>query len=123
MGRALLAAGAVLGFVGVAAGAFGTHALGARIPEGRLATVRTAADYQLVHALAAIVSGLAAARWSSGWAAAAGWCFVAGGVVFCGSLYALALTDKRAWGAVTPIGGVAFLTGWALLVAAAIAGG
>lgn len=122
MGRALLAAGAVLGFAGVAAGAFGDHALRALISEERLATVRTAAEYQLVHALAAIVAGLAAARWSSGWAAAAGWCFVAGGVVFSGSLYALALTDRRAWGAVTPIGGAAFLLGWALLVAAAIAG-
>ena len=122
MGRALLAAGAVMGFLGVAAGAFGAHAVRSRISPERLDNWKTAADYQLWHALATIASALIAVRWASGAAAAAGWCFVAGVVVFSGSLYALALTDWRKLGAITPIGGVLFLAGWALLVVAAIRG-
>jgi uncharacterized membrane protein YgdD (TMEM256/DUF423 family) len=121
VGRALIGIGAALGLFGVAAGAFGAHALRSRLPEERLANFRTGAEYQLWHALATIGAGLSAARWSSGWAAAAGWAFVIGVLVFSGSLYALALTGKRAWGAVTPIGGAALLAGWALLIAAALA--
>ena len=122
MGRALLAVGAVLGFLGVGAGAFGAHAVHERISAERLENWKTAADYQLWHALATIAAGLLAVRWASGSAAAAGWCFVAGVVVFSGSLYGLALTDRRKLGAITPIGGVLFLVGWALLVVAAIRG-
>ena len=122
MGRALLAAGAVLGFLGVAAGAFGAHAVRERIPAARLDNWKTAADYQLWHALATIVAGFAAARWESGAAAAAGWCFVAGTLLFSGSLYALALTDRRQLGAITPIGGMLLLVGWVLLIVAAIRG-
>ena len=120
MGRSLLVAGAVLGFIGVASGAFGAHAVRGRISAERLENWKTAADYQLWHALATIVAGLAAARWESGAAAAAGWCFVAGTVIFSGSLYALALTDRRRLGAVTPIGGVVLLVGWALLIIAGL---
>ena len=120
MGRALLGAGAALGFLGVAAGAFGAHAVRDRMPAERLENWKTAADYQIWHALATGVAGLATARWESGTAAAAGWCFVAGTVVFSGSLYALALTDRRRFGAITPIGGVILLVGWALLLAAAL---
>jgi len=120
VGRALLVAGAVLGFIGVASGAFGAHAVRGRISAERLENWKTAADYQLWHALATIVAGLAAARWESGAAAAAGWCFVAGTVIFSGSLYALALTDRRRLGAVTPIGGVVLLVGWALLIIAGL---
>ena len=122
MGRALLAVGAALGFIAVAAGAFGAHAVRERIGPERLDTWKTAADSQLWHALATIVAGFAATRWESGAAAAAGWCFVAGSVMFSGSLYALALTDRRRLGAITPIGGVLLLVGWALLVVAAIRG-
>ena len=122
MGRALIGAGALLGFLGVAAGAFGAHAIRERVTPDRLDNWKTAADYQLWHALATIASGLIAVRWASGSAAAAGWCFVAGVVVFSGSLYALALTDRRKLGAITPIGGVLFLVGWALLAVAAIRG-
>ena len=92
MGRALLGAGALLGFLGVATGAFGAHAMRAKLTPERLDNWKTAADYQLWHALATIAAGLAAARWESGVAAAAGWCFVAGTLVFSGSLYALALS-------------------------------
>ena len=122
MGRVLFGLGAILGFLGVAAGAFGAHAIRERVSPERLDNWKTAADYQLWHALATIVSALIAVRWASGSAAAAGWCFVAGVVVFSGSLYALALTDRRKLGAITPIGGVLFLAGWALLVVAAIRG-
>jgi uncharacterized membrane protein YgdD (TMEM256/DUF423 family) len=122
VGRALIGAGALLGFLGVGAGAFGAHAIRQRVTPERLDNWKTAADYQLGHALAAIASGLIAVRWASGAAAAAGWCFVAGVIVFSGSLYALALTDRRKLGAVTPFGGVLFLVGWAFLVVAAIRG-
>jgi uncharacterized membrane protein YgdD (TMEM256/DUF423 family) len=122
VGRALFGIGAVLGFLGVAAGAFGAHAIRQRVTPERLDNWKTAADYQLWHALATVASGLIAVRWASGSAAAAGWCFVAGVVVFSGSLYALALTDRRKLGAITPIGGVLFLAGWAFLALAAIRG-
>jgi uncharacterized membrane protein YgdD (TMEM256/DUF423 family) len=122
VGRALIGAGALLGFIGVAAGAFGAHAIRARVSADRLDNWKTAADYQLWHALATIASGLITVRWASGAAAVAGWCFVGGVVVFSGSLYALALTDRRKLGAITPFGGVLFLAGWALLLVAAIRG-
>jgi len=122
VGRVLFGIGAVLGFVGVAAGAFGAHAIRARVTPERLDNWKTAADYQLWHALATVAAAVIAVRWESGAAAAAGWCFIAGVIVFSGSLYALALTDRRTLGAITPIGGVLFLVGWALLVVAAIRG-
>jgi len=122
VGHALIGAGALLGFIGVAAGAFGAHAIRARVSAERLDNWKTAADYQLWHALATIASGLITVRWASGAAAVAGWCFVGGVVVFSGSLYALALTDRRKLGAITPFGGVLFLAGWALLLVAAIRG-
>ena len=122
MGRVLFGLGAILGFLGVAAGAFGAHAIRERVSPERLDNWKTAADFQLWHALATIVSALIAVRWASGSAAAAGWCFIAGVVVFSGSLYALALTDRRKLSAITPIGGVLFLAGWAFLVLAAIRG-
>ena len=122
MGRILFGIGATLGLLGVAAGAFGAHAIRQRVSPERLDNWKTAADYQLWHALATIAAAVIAVRWESGAAAAAGWCFIAGVVVFGGSLYALALTDRRSLGAVTPIGGVLFLAGWALLVIAAIRG-
>jgi uncharacterized membrane protein YgdD (TMEM256/DUF423 family) len=122
VGRVLFGVGAVLGFVGVAAGAFGAHAIRARVSAERLDNWKTAADYQLWHALATVAAALIAVRWASGAASAAGWCFVVGVLVFSGSLYALALTDRRTLGAVTPLGGVLLLAGWALLVVAAIRG-
>ena len=122
MGRILFGIGAVLGFLGVAAGAFGAHAIRQRVSPERLDNWKTAADYQLWHALATIAAAVIAVRWESGAGAAAGWCFIAGVIVFSGSLYALALTDRRKLGAITPIGGVLFLAGWALLVVAAIRG-
>jgi uncharacterized membrane protein YgdD (TMEM256/DUF423 family) len=120
MGRSLVVAGAVLGFLGVAAGAFGAHALRGRLDDARLASFRTGAEYQLWHALATVAAGLVATRWTSGWAALAGWLFVVGVVLFSGSLYVLAWTGRRAVGAITPIGGFAFLAGWACLAVGAL---
>jgi uncharacterized membrane protein YgdD (TMEM256/DUF423 family) len=122
VGRVLFGVGAILGFLGVAAGAFGAHAIRERVSPERLDNWKTAADYQLWHALATIAAAVIAVRWESGAAAVAGWCFIAGVLLLSGSLYALALTDRRKLGAITPIGGVLFLLGWALLVIAAIRG-
>jgi uncharacterized membrane protein YgdD (TMEM256/DUF423 family) len=115
MAHALIAIGAVLGFLGVGAGAFGAHALQARLDAHRLENWKTAADYQLWHALATIAAALTLLHWDTGVLSAAAWCFIGGTVVFSGSLYVLAWTGNRRWGAVTPIGGVLFLAGWALL--------
>ena len=120
MGRVLVVAGAVLGFFGVAAGAFGAHALRARLGDERVATFRTGAEYQLWHALATVAVGIAAARWHSGWIATGGWLFVAGTLLFSGSLYALSLSGNRRLGAITPIGGVLFLAGWACVALGAL---
>lgn len=109
--RAWLVAGAVSGFVAVAAGAFGAHGLKG-LEERYLNAFEVAARYQMYHALALVlVAWLPASRAGS----VAAICFVAGTVVFCGSLYLLALTKLGWLGAITPIGGVLFLTGWAAL--------
>jgi len=101
---------AVLGILGVALGAFGAHALKDRLtPEG-LDWWKTATLYHLVHAAAALATGRGDGR-----ASAATWCFAAGVLLFSGSLYAMALTDVRWLGAVTPVGGLAFVVGWLLL--------
>ncbi len=122
MDRTFAVLGALSGFVGVAAGAFGAHALRDRLSPDLLAVFHTGAQYQMYHALALVAAGWAAARWPGGSASAAGWLFLAGTLLFSGSLYALALTGVRALGAVTPIGGVAFLAGWACLAWAALRG-
>ena len=104
----------------VAAGAFGAHALRARITPEHLAIFETGARYQIYHALALLAVAWAVSRWPGSLLVYAGWLFVAGSVVFSGSLYLLALTGARWWGAVTPIGGVAFLAGWLCLVLTAV---
>jgi uncharacterized membrane protein YgdD (TMEM256/DUF423 family) len=123
MERTFLALGAVSGLVGVAAGAFGAHGLKARLGPEMLAIFETGARYQMYHALALVAAAWAAERFPGTAATWAGWLFVAGTVIFSGSLYALALTGVRVLGAVTPIGGVAFLAGWAALAVAALRGG
>lgn len=115
-----LTIGGILAGLGVAAGAFGTHALDGRIAPDLLEVFETATRYHLVHALALLVVGLAAEREGGPWWNGAGWLFTAGIVVFAGSLYLLALTGIRWLGAVTPIGGACFLAGWAVLVVAAL---
>jgi uncharacterized membrane protein YgdD (TMEM256/DUF423 family) len=118
--QAWFALGALLAFVAVALGAFGAHALKQRLSVDSLAVFETGVRYQMFHALALLAVAYAAERWSGGLAAAAGILFVAGIVLFSGSLYLLGLTGVRALGAVTPFGGLAFLAGWACLIVAAL---
>jgi len=119
MDRTFFALGALFAGLAVAAGAFGAHGLRGRLDADMLAVFETGARYQMYHGLALLGVAWAVARWPDGWAAAAGWCFVAGVVVFSGSLYALALSGVRALGAITPLGGLAFLAGWAAIIVAA----
>lgn len=118
--RTFLVLGAVLAALGVAAGAFGAHGLAGQVPAERLATFETGARYHLVHALALVLVGILAERWAASRALrAAGWLLVAGVLIFSGSLYLLVLTDTPWLGAVTPLGGVAFIAGWLALAWAA----
>ncbi|MEJ2577015.1 MAG: DUF423 domain-containing protein [Gammaproteobacteria bacterium] len=119
MGRTMLTAGALAGFVAVALGAFGAHGLEGRLPAAQLAWWDKAVDYHALHALALLAVGLLARRAPSRAAAAAGWAFAVGILLFSGSLYLLALTGARWLGAVTPFGGTAFLIGWGALAVAA----
>jgi uncharacterized membrane protein YgdD (TMEM256/DUF423 family) len=116
MERTFFTMGALAAGLAVAAGAFGAHALRDRLTPDMLAIFETAARYQMYHALALLAVAWATVRWPDSSAVLAGWCFVAGIVVFSGSLYVLALTGTRWLGAITPLGGLCFLAGWALLV-------
>lgn len=118
--RVFLVSGAINGLVSVVAGAFAAHGLKARLMPDMLAIFETGARYQMYHALAMVGIGLLASVRPSALLAVAGSAMLAGVVLFSGSLYALALSGVRALGMVTPIGGVAFVAGWALLAMAAI---
>ena len=120
--RLFVALGAMSAFVAVAAGAFGAHALKARLAPDLLAVFEVAVRYQMYHALALIACAWAFGRWPGALVSSAGWLFVAGTIVFSGSLYALSLTGVRWLGAITPIGGLAFLAGWLCLAGAAMRG-
>jgi uncharacterized membrane protein YgdD (TMEM256/DUF423 family) len=112
MHRPFLAAGTLLSFLAVGAGAFGAHGLEGSLSPERLETFETAARYQMYHALALLLLGLAAARWPGrGWTGP-GLCFVGGTLVFSGSLYTLAITGASWLGAIAPIGGATLLAGW-----------
>jgi uncharacterized membrane protein YgdD (TMEM256/DUF423 family) len=115
MDRIFFGLGALFALIGVAAGAFGAHALAARLPADRLVTFETGVRYQLFHSLALLAVAWAHTRWPATAVTSAGWLFVAGILIFGGTLYALALGSPRWFGAITPIGGVCFLAGWALL--------
>lgn len=119
MDRTFLTLGATSAFIAVAAGAFGAHSLRGRLTPEMLAIFETAARYQIYHAFALIVAGWARTNRPGRTARAAGWLFASGTLLFSGSLYALSLTGVRALGAITPLGGVAFLAGWLCLAAAA----
>ncbi len=105
--------GAALAAVSVAAGAFGAHALAERLSPERLETWRTASHYLLVHAVA--IAALASTVRGAGQPLWCLWLLAIGCVVFSGSLYALCLTDIRILGAITPLGGLAFIAGWIAL--------
>jgi uncharacterized membrane protein YgdD (TMEM256/DUF423 family) len=113
--RVFFGLGAVSAFIGVALGAFAAHALIARLDASMLAIFETGVRYQLYHALGLLAVGWAATRWPGTAVNASGWLLVAGTVLFSGSLYLLALTGVRWLGAITPLGGVAFLAGWLCL--------
>jgi uncharacterized membrane protein YgdD (TMEM256/DUF423 family) len=117
--RLFLILAAVSGFIAVGAGAFGAHALRARLGPELLGVFETGVRYQMYHALALVAAAWVVNRWPGPLAGWAGWLFVAGTVVFSGSLYALALSGIRWLGAVTPLGGVCFLAGWICLALAA----
>jgi len=119
MTKTWIVLGCALAGLGVAAGAFGAHALEGSVPTDLLAVYETAARYQLTHALGLLFVGIASTRWPDRRWDIAGWMFASGIFVFSGSLYALSLTGSRWLGAITPIGGACFLVGW---VAAALAG-
>ncbi len=120
MDKTFLLVGAVAAFLAVTLGAFGAHGLRARLSPEMMAVFQTGVQYHIYHALALIlVSGIMGRM--SGWLIqTAGWCFTAGIVFFSGSLYLLAVTGVTSLGAITPIGGLFFLIGWACLAFAAI---
>jgi uncharacterized membrane protein YgdD (TMEM256/DUF423 family) len=116
---------AILGFTGVALGAFGAHALAPRFQQyPHLENpYKTGVQYHLYHALAMLGVAWASTRWPGGLTAASGILFLIGVVLFSGSLYLMTLTNNRKLGAITPLGGLAFLAGWACLLLAALGGG
>ena len=111
--------GAVAAFLGVAFGAFGAHGLKGRLSPEMLAVFQTGVQYQMYHAIALLITALALARFDGWLLRTAGWLFTAGIVLFSGSLYALALSGVTVLGAVTPLGGLAFLAGWLCFIVAA----
>lgn len=118
MDRVFITIGALSGFLAVALGAFGAHALRDRLSADMLQVFQTGVTYQMYHALALIGVGILLARFSvdgSPWLLGSGWLFIAGSVLFSGSLYLLSLSGVTWLGAITPIGGVAFLLGWLAL--------
>lgn len=119
--KLFIAIGCIAALLAVALGAFGAHALKARIAPELLSVYRTGVEYHFYHALGLILVGLAAFQLpDSAWLRSAGWAMLAGILLFSGSLYLLALTGLRWLGAITPLGGVAFLAAWGLFAAAAL---
>ena len=118
-----LTIGAVAMLAAVAFGAFGAHALKSQIAPDLLAVYHTGVEYQFYHSLGLLAVGLVAQRLpDSGWLRAGGWLMLAGILLFSGSLYLLALTGVRAFGAVTPFGGVAFMLAWVMFALAVVKG-
>jgi uncharacterized membrane protein YgdD (TMEM256/DUF423 family) len=116
MATAFGALAAIFGFLGVALGAFGAHGLQGRLTAGDLSIFETAVRYQMYHALALLFVAVFLSRGgAASGVSVAGWGFSAGIILFSGSLYLMLLTDQRWLGAVTPLGGLAFLVGWAAL--------
>ena len=107
--------GALFGTLGVCLGAFGAHALRDSLSANDLITFETGVRYQMYHALALLTVGWAMSQWESNTLVLAGYAFVIGILIFSGSLYILVLSGHRWLGAITPIGGLALILGWALL--------
>ena len=116
MDRFFFLSGAVAAFIAVALGAFGAHSLKTKLSADMLNIFEIGVRYQMYHALGLIAVAWATTRWPDANLNAAGWAFIVGIIVFSGSLYLLSATDIRWLGAITPIGGLAFLIGWAILI-------
>lgn len=120
MSRTFIMAAAVLGFVGVGLGAFGAHGLAATLEaSGRTGTFETATRYLMIHALALLAVAWLDDKMATRWSRWAGWLFIAGAILFSGSLFLLAIFDLSVMGAIAPLGGVALLGGWACVGLAA----
>ena len=115
MDRFFFIAGSVSAFLGVALGAFAAHGLKTKLPPDMFNIFEVGVRYHMYHALALLAVAWASTRWPGGSITAAGWLFLAGTIIFSGSLYLLSLSGMRWLGAITPIGGLAFLLGWLLL--------
>lgn len=117
MTKIFLLISAISGALGVITGAFGAHALGKMLEEtGRAATFETAVKYQMYHTLALLATALLMDKYSSRWFTYAGWSYIAGIIIFSGSLYILCLSNISKWGAVTPVGGLALILAWSFLL-------
>lgn len=116
MDRTFALLGAGFALLAVALGAFGAHALQEKLTTSDAEIFETAVRYQMYHALALLFVSSALVRWPGGGTVAAGWLFITGILIFSGSLYALVLVGPRAWGMVTPAGGLALILGWAFLL-------
>ena len=120
MGQIFISTSAILGLLGVALGAFGSHGLKERLSEDMMSVYQTGSHYHLIHALALLGIGILARQMDVTAIKVAGISMIFGILVFSGSLYALAISGVRILGAITPIGGVGFMIGWAALAVAAI---
>ncbi len=118
--KCFLILGAIMGFISVAAGAFGAHALKQRISGEMLTVFEVGARYQMYHALALILVAIIYTQLPDRFVMLSGWFFVSGILLFSGSLFLLALTGIRIFGAITPIGGLLLLFGWGSLILSAL---
>jgi len=119
MERIFFIAGSISALIAVVAGAFGAHGLKNKLAPDLLNIFEVGARYQMYHAIGLIIVAIASGRLDSATSLWAGWLFIGGTILFSGSLYALSLTGTRWLGAITPIGGLMFIAGWACLAWAA----
>ena len=113
--KLFLSIAALSGFISVLAGAFGAHGLEGKVSPKELAAFKTAAEYQMYHALALFAVSFLLGRFPSRSLTLSGWFFIIGTLLFSGSLYVLGATGSRSLVLITPIGGTAFLIGWIVL--------
>ena len=119
MERVFFLYGTVSALVGVAAGAFGAHGLKGRLDPEMLSVFKVGVQYQMYHAFALIAAAGAHTKWPSRFVRIGGWLFVIGTILFSGSLYLLSVSGVKWLGAITPLGGLAFLAGWGCIAWAA----
>ncbi|MCK0469991.1 DUF423 domain-containing protein [Halalkalibacter sp. APA_J-10(15)] len=115
MAKLFLFLGSIIMALSVVIGAFGAHGLEGKLSERMMKNYQTGVQYHMIHGIGLLVVGLLALKMTSGVLTGAGWSFVVGIVLFSGSLYVMALTGITKLGAITPIGGLAFIVGWVLL--------